>query len=253
MIEAYRPEHSGDRNQGYKALAFSEPRIPGELSVNISELSLDCLRRLVRKNQISFPSQVPVFSHVPKPNVQWRLVTLFFIHNWPCTSLGARYGLSIGYVREIISIWVQRAASLGYLEEISVIPIETGAEYHIDRRKRGKSRLDNASSPARPLRRLSLGKITIDLEARTVSAVGRDIQLTPNEWAILAKLVSQVDRPVSSPELIKLLVGAPMDKRGALRHFIESLRRKLEPDPTHPRYVTTEWATGYRLRVSETA
>lgn len=219
-------------------------------------MSLDRLRRAIRTNRISFPSQVPVFLHQSKPDVQWRLVALFFIHNWSSTKLGPRYGLCVGYVRELISRWVRRAAACGYLQEIPpelpAMPRDAPLErVRVDpaARNRGSGR----SAPLQTLRlcRLSLGRVVIDGKSRSISAGETKVELTPNEWAVLAKLGSKANLTVPRSELIKVLVGARLDSRGAVRHFIESLRRKLEPDSAHPRYLITERTIGYRLQVCE--
>ena len=99
----------------------------------------------------------------------------------------------------------------------------------------------------------SLGKVKIDLNARTISRGRKQIELTPNEWALLAKLASQVNRTVSNSELAKVLTSAPLDARGAVRQLIKNLRGKLEPDSARPRYLTTTRGIGYRLQVPQPA
>jgi hypothetical protein len=84
-------------------------------------MSLGRLRMAIRKNRISFPSQIPCFACQPKAHIQWRLAALFFIHGWPCTDLGPRYGLSVRYVQQLILNWARRAMILGYLEEIPAV------------------------------------------------------------------------------------------------------------------------------------
>jgi DNA-binding response OmpR family regulator len=81
-------------------------------------LSLRRLRKAIQKGWISFPSQVPVFARESRPDIQWRLVGLYFVHNWSCSDLGRRYGVTMERVRQLLCAWVRRAAWLGYLQEI---------------------------------------------------------------------------------------------------------------------------------------
>jgi hypothetical protein len=101
-------------------LSHNDPRIVHlrEVSVNIARMSLRHLRTAIQNNRISFPSQVPVFACQSRADIQWRLVELYFVHNWSCPELGERYGVAMERIRQLLSQWVQRAAVLGYLQEI---------------------------------------------------------------------------------------------------------------------------------------
>jgi hypothetical protein len=92
-----------------------------EGKVDISRMSLLRLRKAVQNNQVSFPSPVPVFVCHARPDIQWRVVALYFVRNWSCSELGARYGTGTARVRQILSNWVQRAIVLGYLQEIPAV------------------------------------------------------------------------------------------------------------------------------------
>jgi hypothetical protein len=93
-------------------------------AMEITQMGLRRLRAAIQNQEISFPSQVPVFACQSRSEIQWRLVELYFIRNWSCTDLGHRYGVTMERVRQLISQWVQRAAVLGYLQEIP--GLETG-------------------------------------------------------------------------------------------------------------------------------
>ena len=86
--------------------------------MNIAEMSLRPLRAAIRNNEVSFPSQVPVFPCQSRADIQWRLAELYFVHNWSCSDLGRRYGVTMERVRQLVSQWARRAAALGYLQEI---------------------------------------------------------------------------------------------------------------------------------------
>jgi two-component system, OmpR family, KDP operon response regulator KdpE len=117
-------------------------------------------------------------------------------------------------------------------------------------RARIRAALRRVRSQDSRLRRLSLGAGTIDLNARIVRAANHDFRLTPTECGILSHLVSHANQTVPCEELVKMLWGAdPQKGVHSLRLFIRKLRQKLEPDPTHPRYLVTDPTIGYRLRV----
>ena len=77
---------------------------------------------------------------------------------------------------------------------------------------------------------------------------GRDIRLTPTEFAILELLARNAGRPVTFDDLITAVWnGAPGTTNDAVRFHVGSLRRKLEPHPATPKYILTEPWVGYRF------
>jgi two-component system KDP operon response regulator KdpE len=89
---------------------------------------------------------------------------------------------------------------------------------------------------------------TIDLLARKVVRGGRDVRLTPTEWHLLEILVTRPDRLVTQEHLLQEVWGiAQRNKSNYLRVYMAQLRRKLERDPSHPRYLITEPGMGYRF------
>ncbi|MGH3933392.1 MAG: response regulator [Pseudonocardiaceae bacterium] len=89
---------------------------------------------------------------------------------------------------------------------------------------------------------------TIDLAARKVHRDGVDVHLTPTEWAILELLVRHPGRLVAQRQLLTEIWGpAYLKETHYLRVYLAQLRRKLEPDPSHPRYLVTEPGMGYRF------
>jgi two-component system, OmpR family, KDP operon response regulator KdpE len=89
---------------------------------------------------------------------------------------------------------------------------------------------------------------TVDLAARQVVRDGQPVRLTPTEWAILEQLVRHRGRLVSQQELLRSVWGPQyVEERHYLRVFLGQLRRKLEPDPSRPRYLITEPGMGYRF------
>ncbi|UZN03499.1 response regulator [Cellulomonas sp. S1-8] len=90
---------------------------------------------------------------------------------------------------------------------------------------------------------------TVDLAERRVRrADGQDVRLTPTEWHMLEVLARHVGKVVGRRELLQELRGPHLDRETHyLRVYLAQLRRKLEPDPTHPRHLITEPGRGYRL------
>ncbi|MFE9664794.1 response regulator [Streptomyces sp. NPDC005955] len=89
---------------------------------------------------------------------------------------------------------------------------------------------------------------TVDLVAKRAARAGRDIRLTPTEWHVLEILVTNSGRLVGQQELLREVWGpSHSGKSNYLRVYLAQLRRKLEPDPSHPRYLITEPGMGYRF------
>jgi hypothetical protein len=97
---------------------WPEDGIGYEDAVSIIQISLRRLRAAIQHHEVSFPAQVPVFACQSRADIQWRLVELYFVRNWSCADLGQRYGVTMERARQLISLWVRRAAMLGYLQEI---------------------------------------------------------------------------------------------------------------------------------------
>lgn len=92
------------------------------------------------------------------------------------------------------------------------------------------------------------GKLAIDLVRRRVKREGESIDLTPTEYRMLEVLARRIDVPVPSEELVRHVWGP--DYAGEVdhvKHYIWSLRRKLEQDPGDPKHLITERGFGYRL------
>ena len=91
-------------------------------------------------------------------------------------------------------------------------------------------------------------ELEIDHERRRVLQGGRELKLTPTEFAILELLAGQAGRPVSIRQIVTAVWrGAPATSADTVRVHVGALRRKLEPDPAAPRYMVTEPWVGYRF------
>jgi two-component system KDP operon response regulator KdpE len=103
---------------------------------------------------------------------------------------------------------------------------------------------------------VEMGGITVDLQAhrvfRTDAADGADIKLTPTEWHLLEIMVRNPGKLVTQRELITAIRGPRYeDAAHYLRQYMAQLRRKVEDDPSRPRYLLTEPGMGYRFQPDE--
>ena len=97
------------------------------------------------------------------------------------------------------------------------------------------------------------GDLKIDYAAGCVYREGREIHLTPIEYRLLCLLAKNTGKVLTYNYILKEVWGnaLPSDTR-SLRVFIATLKKKIEPVPSEPRYIQTHIGIGYRmLRVSE--
>jgi two-component system KDP operon response regulator KdpE len=89
----------------------------------------------------------------------------------------------------------------------------------------------------------------IDLAAKVVTgAGGAEIRLTPTQWHLVEVLVRNPGRLVSQRQLLQEVWGPQYgEETNYLRVFMAQIRRKLEPDPSRPRYFLTEPGMGIRF------
>jgi len=82
------------------------------------QMRVDELRAAIWKHQVSFPSQIPTFSKHTRPDVQRKLVQLYFVCGWSGPKIRARYDLSAQRFQQILSTWKRRAVELGFIQTI---------------------------------------------------------------------------------------------------------------------------------------
>jgi len=89
---------------------------------------------------------------------------------------------------------------------------------------------------------------TLDLAARRATAHEHPVHLTATEWRLLDALIEQEGAVVDQHQLLTRVWGVGYtDQRDYVRVFVGSLRHKLEPDPSRPRYLLTSRGLGYRF------
>ena len=95
---------------------------------------------------------------------------------------------------------------------------------------------------------LICGEIEINLARRTVKCADQFVSLTPTEYALLRELALHPNCVVTHRDLLTCVWGPEYrDDVDYLRAYVRYLRRKLEPDPHHPRYILTSQGVGYLL------
>jgi two-component system, OmpR family, KDP operon response regulator KdpE len=96
--------------------------------------------------------------------------------------------------------------------------------------------------------------LLVDLARRNVESHGQAITLTPTEYDILRLLVQHAGKVLTHQQLIHSIWGGEAvndtEDSHLLRVNVSNLRRKLEADPSRPRYIITEPGVGYRLKTS---
>jgi two-component system sensor histidine kinase KdpD len=102
--------------------------------------------------------------------------------------------------------------------------------------------------PASDQKPIRAGSVAIDLFQRTVSRDGRDVHLTPKEYAVLAELAKHPGRVLSHEHLLRTAWGPAQETQTEyLRVAVRALRQKLERNPARPEIIINEPAVGYRL------
>jgi len=98
---------------------------------------------------------------------------------------------------------------------------------------------------------LQVGDLKLDVERHEVTLAGRAIETTPTEFALLKTLMENPNRAFTRGELIEKALGYAyegMDR--TLDSHIKNLRKKIEDDPSAPRYIETVFGVGYRMNES---
>jgi two-component system KDP operon response regulator KdpE len=113
-------------------------------------------------------------------------------------------------------------------------------------RVRALLRRQARSLPGEPI--VCFGDVEVDLSLRRVRRAGVEVHLTPIEYRLLAQLITNAGRVLTHQQLLREVWGpGHAEDSHYLRVYMTGLRRKLEANPTLPRYLLTESGVGYRL------
>jgi two-component system KDP operon response regulator KdpE len=97
---------------------------------------------------------------------------------------------------------------------------------------------------------LHCGDLVIDLAKHQVMLSGNEIKLTPTQYDLLKVLAQNAGKVLTHRQLLKKVWGTESDDTQYIRVYIGQLRRKIEADPSRPKYLITESGIGYRLTYS---
>jgi hypothetical protein len=85
---------------------------------SLEAIGISHLRREIRANRVTFPAQVPVFVKHDRPDLQRKVVQLYFLSGWSTYRIATRYNMAAQRVHQVITTWKQRAIQMGYVQEI---------------------------------------------------------------------------------------------------------------------------------------
>lgn len=97
-----------------------------------------------------------------------------------------------------------------------------------------------------------VGDFTINDSAHQILHKDHELQLTPKEYDLLSYMIRQHDKVITHRTLLSAVWGGDYSEQTEyLRVFIANLRKKIEADPTKPKYIFTEPWVGYRFRAGD--
>jgi two-component system KDP operon response regulator KdpE len=92
-------------------------------------------------------------------------------------------------------------------------------------------------------------ELTLDFESRQLTVRGREVHLTPKEFDVLKHLIANQGKPLTHRRILQSVWGPDYgEETENLRVIINQLRKKIETDPAHPKYIRTEPWVGYRFQ-----
>ncbi|EJU11774.1 response regulator transcription factor [Novosphingobium resinovorum] len=98
---------------------------------------------------------------------------------------------------------------------------------------------------------VTAGDVSIDLMERRITKAGREVHLTPKEYAVVAQLAQHPGRVITHHQIMMQVWPSENERHVEyLRVLVRSLRQKLEDDPQRPQIIGNEIGVGYRLHVS---
>jgi two-component system KDP operon response regulator KdpE len=92
-------------------------------------------------------------------------------------------------------------------------------------------------------------ELTLDFESRQLTVRGQEVHLTPKEFDVLKHLIVHQGKPLTHRRILQSVWGPDYgEETENLRVIINQLRKKIETDPAHPKYIRTEPWVGYRFQ-----
>ncbi|MFE4636104.1 response regulator [Streptomyces sp. NPDC056773] len=147
--------------------------------------------------------------------------------------------------------------SARHTSEEKIRALDAGADDYVTKpfsmdellaRLRAAVRRREVPAPTNEISMVTTEDFSVDLVAKKVVRAGRGVRLTPTEWHLLEILITHPGRLISRRKLLLDVWGPTYSEHtNYLRVYMAQLRRKLEADPSHPRYLITEPGMGYRF------
>jgi len=140
-------------------------------------------------------------------------------------------------------------------ERTKVEALDSGADDYVTKPfgmdellARVRAALRRGSAEEEELASFDAGDFRVDLNGRRVHARGQEVRLTPKEFDLFVYMARHPNRVLTHAALLEAVWGqASQEQPEYLRVFMGQLRKKLEPDPSNPRYLVTEPWVGYRF------
>jgi DNA-binding response OmpR family regulator len=143
-------------------------------------------------------------------------------------------------------------------ETDKVVGLELGADDYVTKpfsmkelhaRIRAVLRRGSPSAPANEV--YQVGDLRLDRSSYEVRVAGEIVSLTPSEFELLSMLMAAPGRVFSREQLLERLQGNTYEGvERTIDVHIRNIRKKIESDPTHPRYIETVFGIGYRCRAN---
>jgi len=136
-----------------------------------------------------------------------------------------------------------------------IVGLELGADDYVTKPfsprelvARIRAVLRRAQAPPELPSTLRAGPLTLDRATHAVTVAGQPVDLTLTEFRFLETLMTTPGRAFTRAELLEAVQGVAFEAyERTVDVHVKNLRRKIEPDPVHPRYIFTVRGVGYRL------
>jgi two-component system alkaline phosphatase synthesis response regulator PhoP len=112
--------------------------------------------------------------------------------------------------------------------------------------------LRRSERAADPGDRIEVGELVLDVPRLRATVSGHPVDLTPTEFAILATMARAPGRVFTRSQLLDAVHGVAFESyERAIDAHVKNIRRKVEPEPSRPRFVLTVYGVGYRVAEAE--